>query len=91
MPLARQAEVGIVLRSVLLNGALTSRYSSLPESTSELKAAATALDALARGAGITLPELAYRYVLPSHAVALCGTRRLEELKEAILGTPNRDS
>jgi aryl-alcohol dehydrogenase-like predicted oxidoreductase len=83
LPLAVRTGVGIVARSVLLKGALTPRYIDLPEQLSELKKAAGALQDLAGDVGMTLPELAYRYVLESDVVALCGTGRLEELRSAV--------
>lgn len=76
--------VGIVVRSVLLKGALTSRYRDLPESLHVLKDAVCALETLAQSAGITLPELAFRYVLLNpHLITLCGTARSEELVSAV--------
>ena len=86
IPLAAETGAGLIVRSVLLKGVLTSRYQSLPQALADLSAAAAAMDSLAREAGITLPELAYRYVLgnPGCAVALAGTARMEEL-EATLG------
>jgi aryl-alcohol dehydrogenase-like predicted oxidoreductase len=83
LPLASKTGVGIVVRSVLLKGAITARYRNLPDQLMELKRGADALDVLAREAGITLPELAYRYVLEADVVALCGTARLEELRAAV--------
>jgi 1-deoxyxylulose-5-phosphate synthase len=75
--------VGIVARSVLLKGALTSRYRDLPQSLRALKQAVEALEALAQAAGLSLPELAFRYVLGSEVIALCGTARSEELEAAV--------
>jgi aryl-alcohol dehydrogenase-like predicted oxidoreductase len=83
LPLAAKTGVGIVVRSVLLKGAITARYRDLPDQLIELKRGAEALDALAHDAGITLPELAYRYVLAQDVIALCGTARLDELKAAV--------
>lgn len=83
LPTAAQQGVGIIVRSVLLKGAITLRYRDLPESLSSLKDAVHALDILAQAAGISLPELAFRYVLGSDAIALCGTARSQELQSAI--------
>ena len=83
LPAAASRGVGIVVRSVLLKGAITSRYRNLPESLQALKEAVQALQALARAAGISLPEVAFRYVLGSDVVALCGTARSEELQSAV--------
>lgn len=85
IPLAARHSVGLVIRSVLLKGALTSRHRDLPEQLASLRDAAQALQSLAGEAGMTLPELAYRYVLahPGCAAALVGTGRLAELEDAI--------
>jgi 1-deoxyxylulose-5-phosphate synthase len=83
LPLAARTGVGIIVRSVVLKGALTPRYRDLPDHLAELRNAAAAMQDLARDAGMTLPELAYRYVLESDVVSLCGTARLEELKSAM--------
>lgn len=82
-PSAAEKGVGIVVRSVLLKGAITSRYRELPDDLSELKAAAASLEHLARTAGMSLPEMAFRYVLSFDVIALCGTARREELRSAI--------
>jgi aryl-alcohol dehydrogenase-like predicted oxidoreductase len=79
------AEVGIIARSVLLKGALTWRYTSLPDGLDPLKAA---VERLARAAGTdaaALPELAYRYVLgqPWVHTALVGASSVEEVEAAV--------
>ena len=81
LPLAKKRGVGVVARSVLLKGALTPRHTSLPEELLPIREAAGQLDLLARQAGITLVELAYRYVLSKAVVPLCGTAHIGELKE----------
>lgn len=85
LPSATQQKVGIVVRSVLLKGALTYRSGFLPDGLSELRIASSRLHRLAEAAGMTLPELAYRYVLshPGDLIALVGTARLSELEAAI--------
>jgi aryl-alcohol dehydrogenase-like predicted oxidoreductase len=83
LPVAARKGVGIVARSVLLKGALTSRYRDLPESLGALKDAARTMEALAAAAGMSLPELAFRYVLGSGAIALCGTARSDEIRFAV--------
>lgn len=83
LSLAAQTGTGIVVRSVLLKGVITDRHVDLPPGLSALKQAAAELDKLANQAGLTLPELAYRYVLGSDVVALCGTAHIEELKAAV--------
>ncbi|MBM3776552.1 MAG: aldo/keto reductase [Acidobacteria bacterium] len=76
---ARERDVGIVARSVLLKGALTHRYRYLPEALAPLRRAVEQIDP-------DLPELAYRYVLHNPLVhtALAGTARVDEL-EAVAG------
>ena len=82
---ARDHDVGVVARSVLLKGALTGRYRHLPEPLDLLK---QAIARLVRTAGIDLselPELAYRYVLGRSGVhsALVGASNVEELEAAV--------
>lgn len=81
-PLARQHDIGIIIRSVLLKGALTHRYPCLPPQLAELKQAVATLHTLLESTQISLPELAYRFVLtnPSVATALVGTSRVDELQ-----------
>lgn len=83
LPMARQRGVGMVARSVLLKGVLTPRYALLPKELQSLQEAAIRLEALASQAGISLVELAYRYVLSENVLALCGTARMEELNSVI--------
>lgn len=85
LPLAQQGDVGIVVRSVLLRGALSHRYTLLPAQLGEIRAAIAQLDALRGSEASSLPELAYRYVLAHEAVstALVGTARLNELEEVV--------
>lgn len=85
LPLAQQKDVGIVVRSVLLRGALTHRYTLLPAQLGPLKDAIARLDALRGAETASLPELSYRYVLAHEAVStvLVGTARLSELEEVV--------
>lgn len=82
---AERADVGIVARSVLLKGALTHRAAYLPEALADLSRCAVELGALAAARGLSLPELAYRYVLADRRVhtALVGTVHASELEEAV--------
>lgn len=82
---ARSGGIGIVARSVLLKGVLTPRYAYLPDSLAELKSAASELTSLAEQAGITLPELAYRYILSRDVPhsALVGASNVSELEAAV--------
>ena len=85
LPAAQAANIGVVARSVLLKGALTHRYAYLPEVLADLRAASAHAQALAAGAGLSLPEAAYRYVLahPAISSALVGTARTDELAETV--------
>jgi len=77
--------VGILARSVLLKGALTSRIGSLPTEFSPLHSAVRELCDTTQTALDDLPELAYRYVLmrePPHS-ALVGSANLSELKACV--------
>lgn len=78
-------DVGIIVRSVLLKGALTHRYRDLPDSMQSLKAAVEQMGEAAGSTVGSLPELAYRYVLahPAAHTALVGTARIEEMEAAI--------
>jgi aryl-alcohol dehydrogenase-like predicted oxidoreductase len=82
---AQQAGVGLIARSVLLKGALTSRYRSLPAGLSDLKSAIEQVKELALREEMSLPELAYRYLVtqPLPHTALAGTCDIEELAEVI--------
>jgi 1-deoxyxylulose-5-phosphate synthase len=83
--LAAEAGVGMVARSVLLKGALTDRYRHLPAALSSLKSTVRQMDELAMRERMTLPQMAYRYVV-SHAMpqtALVGTANIAELEQVI--------
>ena len=84
-PAAHRSGVGLVARSVLLKGALTERSRLLPDALSNLKAAIDRMRSLASHEKISLPELAYRYVLsqPLPQTALVGASSSEELRQAI--------
>lgn len=85
LPAARQKDIGIVARSVLLKGVLSPRYRHFPPSLAALSRAAGQMEALARANGMSLPELAYRYVLsgPIPQTALVGASSVDELEAAV--------
>jgi aryl-alcohol dehydrogenase-like predicted oxidoreductase len=85
LTLAQAADIGIVVRSVLLKGVLTHRAAFLPPTLDEIRTAAAQLQELAAAHNIELPDLAYRYVLahPAVSAALVGTARSAELDRAI--------
>lgn len=83
LPALHNGGVGVIARSVLLKGALTHRAEHLPDTLTELRQAVKRLADIAAKARLTLPALAYRYVLahPAISTALVGTSRIEELEE----------
>jgi aryl-alcohol dehydrogenase-like predicted oxidoreductase len=90
LPLARQQDVGVIVRSVLLRGVLTHRYRLVPPALGDLKAAIERVAGIAAADGIDIPEMAYRFVLSNPAVstALVGTARMEELEAALAFAAN---
>ena len=82
---AQKADVGLVARSVLLKGALSSRYRHLPDSLAALKAKVEQMSGLVEGEPDRLPELAYRYVLSASWLqsALVGAGSVGELEAAV--------
>jgi aryl-alcohol dehydrogenase-like predicted oxidoreductase len=85
LPLAQSKDIAVVVRSVLLKGALSHRYRHLPGGLEELKAAVEKILAIAESMPAGLPEIAYRFVLAHPAVssALVGTALSEELMAAV--------
>jgi len=84
LPAAEREGVGIIARSVLLRGALTSRCRMLPAALDSVRRAAEALAAVA-GSMDELPALAYRYLLsqaPPHSL-LVGTADPAELRACL--------
>ena len=85
LPLAKANDIGVVIRSVLLKGALTYRYAHLPEELRELRTAVNEINSLCRAQDRSLPELAYGFALahPAVSTALVGTGRVHELEEIV--------
>ena len=83
LPAAAAADVGIVARSILLKGALTTRSKLLPEALAPIQRAAEEMMRIPSEEG--LPELSYRYVLGHTQVhtALVGTADASELDAAV--------
>ena len=92
LPLAKANDIGVVIRSVLLKGALTYRYAHLPEELRELRTVVEGVNSLCSAQDSSLPELAYRFVLahPAVSTALVGTGRVHEL-EAIVSFAGCDA
>lgn len=84
-PEAGAGDVGVTARSVLLKGALSYRYRYLPESLSDLRSAVERIAAAAENRSMSLPELAFRFVLgqPGVSSALVGASSVEELESAV--------
>ena len=85
LPQAKNADVGIINRSVLLKGALTPAAEQLPNELAVLKENSQQAAAIATELGIDLPTLALRFVLSNDAVstALIGTVTPTHLKSAV--------
>ena len=85
LPLAKAKDIGVVIRSVLLKGALTYRYAHLPDELRELRTAVEGINLLCRAPDRSLPGLAYGFVLahPAVSTALVGTGRVHELREIV--------
>ena len=85
LALAEERSVGLVARSVLLKGALSDRYRFLPDALSGLKQIIRRLEALGSNGSMTLPELAYRYVMSQRTpqTALVGTASVAELEQVV--------
>ena len=88
LPLAKANDIGVVIRSVLLKGALTYRYTHLPDELRELRTVVDKVNSLCGAQSSSLPELAYCFVLahPAVSTALVGTGRVHELEEIVSST-----
>lgn len=86
-PAAAAANVGLVVRSVLLKGVLTARGDYLPEHLGPLRERSRAFRELvaARGRGLTPVQAAIAFALgnPRIGSTLVGVRSEEELREAL--------
>jgi aryl-alcohol dehydrogenase-like predicted oxidoreductase len=83
LPTCQEMGMGTIFRSVFLQGVLSDRLHQLPSHLNPLREAAIEAEKLAEGMGISLPELAFRYVAhsPFGDVTLFGTTSSEELQE----------
>lgn len=84
-PAAKEAGVGIIVRSALLKGVLTSKSEWLPPELSALKAAAVVCKDAISGTWEKLPEMAVRFCIsaPEVSSVLVGVRTRSELLEAL--------
>lgn len=85
LPAAQEKNIGVINRSVLLQGALSPKVDMLPATLNPLKEQSKKAAAIAEAANMTLPTLAFRFVLsnPAISVALLGTTKPHWLKAAI--------
>jgi aryl-alcohol dehydrogenase-like predicted oxidoreductase len=86
-PRARQAEMGILVRSVFLKGVLTDKAAWLPAELDELKKAAENACHRLETRWADLPEMALRFCLSSPEVGsvLLGVRNQKELQTGLQG------
>ena len=82
---AQKNNVGIINRSVLLQGALTPKYEHLPDALAPVKKAAEQATNMAEEIDTSLPDMAIRFVLENSAVstALIGTSKPHQIESAI--------
>ncbi len=81
LPACARLGVGVIFRSVLLQGVLSDRWRQLPPHLAPLQTAAQAAAALAQQSGMTLAELAVRFALhhPHAHTVLFGSTSPAEL------------
>tara|TARA_Y100000588_G_scaffold200334_1_gene214064 strand:+ start:648 stop:1586 length:939 start_codon:yes stop_codon:yes gene_type:complete len=80
-PRCKQIGVGLVLRSAFFKGVLSDRARHLPDHLSELTQAALKVEKIATDAGLSLPELAFRFNAynPFSNISLFGTTSALEM------------
>ena len=90
LSLARQYNIGVIARSVLLRGLLAKPTPDFPVEMSRLKYALMNVANLSDGTGTRVVNLAYQYVLRNASVssALIGTAYIDELDMILKDTPN---
>ena len=82
-PFLKKQKMGIVIRSIFLQGFLAERFSAVPAHLQPLKAATNALRDIAQQSGLSLASLAFRFAV-FHAdinTALFGTTSKKELRD----------
>jgi aryl-alcohol dehydrogenase-like predicted oxidoreductase len=84
IPAARAKDMGIIIRSALLKGALTDKAAHLPERLTPLIERIHALDTLLSDTIPTIPQLALRFVLsnPNISAVIVGADKIPYLEEA---------
>lgn len=85
IPRLREEKVGLILRSMFLQGALSPVWRRLPEHLHDLRAACVQVEELAKEAGMSMSELALRFAAfqPEPAVAVFGTLSSEEIESNV--------
>ena len=88
IPKAHEQGIGIINRSVLLKGALTSGRTKLPPALMPLQNIGDAAEMLANELRISLPELAIRFAISNPAIStvLLGTTKPHHLESALQAT-----
>jgi aryl-alcohol dehydrogenase-like predicted oxidoreductase len=88
LPLAQAKEVGIIVRSVLLKGALTERADHLPDQLEPLRARSREFRRLVAESGLGLSPaqaaLAFALAQPQIDAVLVGVRTLDELQDDLV-------
>jgi aryl-alcohol dehydrogenase-like predicted oxidoreductase len=82
LPAAKAANVGVIIKWPLGGGALTSKFERLDAEKDNRKARAERYQAIAERHGMTLPDLALRFLLSNDAVStlIAGTRSITHLE-----------
>ncbi len=81
IPRLHEQGVGLILRSMFLQGALSPVWTKLPEQLHDLRGACSQVEDLAEQTGLSMSELALRYAAfqPRPAVAVFGTLNMDEI------------
>ena len=82
-PQAKKQQIGLVIRSVFLQGILSDRFEELPKHLAPLRVAVDALRALARESDLSLSALVFRFAVfhSDISAAIFGTTSERELRE----------
>lgn len=91
LPMALSANTGVLIKDGLAAGRLTDKIHRLGDEHAALKGRVAALQSLAEGWGMSLNELALRFVLSNPAVSsvIAGTRSSEHLLDNIRASDGR--
>jgi len=88
LPQAQAKNLGVIIRSVLLKGALTPKANQLPDELKPLRENSVKAALLAEELGMSLPDLAIRFVASNPAIStiLIGTIKPHHLETALSAT-----